>query len=113
MDEKYYLSKKMLDYFTEKTQTMRDAGNGFKFETNKSGVAKTITTRTDPSNHIVVAIPEATKKGYAIAEVGDGIYLDRPEQKRGVVQKGMTPTIKTQDKDIGVVVADNGLVSKS
>ena len=73
-------------------------------------LAPAFTTRTDASNHIVVAIPEATKKGYAFAEVGDGVYLDRPHQKRGVVQKGMIQTIKTQDKDLGVVVLDGELV---
>ena len=48
-------------------------------------------------------IPEATKKGYAIAEDGDGIYINRPHQKRGVVQKGKIQTIKTSVEDIAVV----------
>lgn len=51
-------------------------------------------------------INEKTKKGYAVATDGDGIYIDRPHQKRGVVQKGMIPTLKTTGKDIGVVVMD-------
>lgn len=50
-------------------------------------------------------IPEATKKGYAIAKEGDGIYVNRPHQKRGVVQKDMIPTLTTQvDNDLAVVV---------
>lgn len=53
-----------------------------------------------------IPIPEATKKGYAEAHEGDGVYLDRPHQKRGVVQKGMIQTIKTSGSDVGVVVRD-------
>ena len=49
-------------------------------------------------------IPEATKKGYAIANDGDVVYINRPHQKHGVVQKGMIQTLKTQCNDIGVVV---------
>ena len=48
-------------------------------------------------------IKEATKKGYAEAHDGDGVYINRPHQKRGVVQKQMIQTIKT-GCDIGVVV---------
>lgn len=55
----------------------------------------------EPSIHI----PEATKKGYAEAFDGDGVYLNRPHQKRGVVQNGMIQTIKTNSNDIGVVVS--------
>jgi DNA (cytosine-5)-methyltransferase 1 len=49
-------------------------------------------------------IPEATKKGYAEAEEGDGVYINRPHIKRGCVQKGMIQTIKTSVNDIGVVI---------
>ena len=51
-------------------------------------------------------IPENTKKGYALAKDGDGVYINRPEQKRGVVQKGMIQTLKTSVDDIGVVVKE-------
>ena len=50
-----------------------------------------------------ILIREATKKGYTEAQDGDGVYINRPHQKRGVVQKGMIQTIKTSP-DIGVVV---------
>ena len=50
-----------------------------------------------------IAIPEATTKGYAEAHDGDGVYINRPHQKRGVVQKGMIQTIKTSGNDIGIV----------
>lgn len=51
-------------------------------------------------------IPEKTKKGYAIAEDGDGVYINRPHQKRGTVQKGMIQTIKTTP-DVGVVIDES------
>lgn len=54
----------------------------------------------------VVLIPEATTKGYAEASDGDDVYLNRPHQKRGVVQKGMIQTIKTSGSDVGVVVKE-------
>lgn len=52
----------------------------------------------------VLRIKEKTKKGYAEAHEGDGVYINRPAQKRGVVQKGKIQTIKTSCDDIGVVV---------
>ncbi len=54
-----------------------------------------------------ILIPEATKQGYAIATEGDGVYINRPHQKRGVVQKGMIQTLKTSGNDVGVIVRGN------
>jgi DNA (cytosine-5)-methyltransferase 1 len=70
-------------------------------EVNKAGVSNTITTVNKDN---VVIVPENTKKGYAIAEQGDGIYTNRTHSKRGVVQKSKIPTIKCSVNDIGVVV---------
>lgn len=50
-----------------------------------------------------IAVNENTRKVYAIAGDGDGIYIDRPYQKRGVVQKGMIQTLKTGSRDVAVV----------
>lgn len=73
---------------------------------NKGGKHKDcppITANSYQENNFV-AIPETTEKGYAEAHDGDGVYVNRPHQKRGVVQKGMIQTIKTSDDDIGVVL---------
>lgn len=78
VDEKYFLSDKMIEYIIA----------------------------TDYKQPKQILIREATKKGYAVAEEGDGVYLNRPYQKRGVVQKGMIQTIKCNGNDLGVVVAD-------
>ena len=65
-------------------------------------IAPTLQAR-DYKDPKVVMIPEATKQGYALAQDGDGVYIDRPHQKRGVVQKEMIQTIKTQGNDLGVI----------
>lgn len=78
VDEKYFLSDKMIEYIIA----------------------------TDYKQPKQILIREATKKGYAVAEEGDGVYLNRPHQKRGVVQKGMIQTIKCNGNDLGVIVAD-------
>ena len=59
-----------------------------------------------------VILPQKTKAGYAIAHEGDGVYTNRVQWKRGVVQKGMIPTLKTSCADVGAVVYDpNELIS--
>lgn len=54
----------------------------------------------------MILLPQATKAGYAIAKKGDGVYINRVQWKRGVVQKSMIPTLKTTCADVGVVVGD-------
>lgn len=155
VDEKYYLSEKMISYFTKNEKVQAAKGNGFKFTpSDGENIAKTITTKagsrmddnfidenkievtrlgglydTEKSTHQAgslydkeglsptltamqggnlqpfILMPEATKKGYSEAHDGDGVYINRPHQKRGVVQKGLIQTLKTSP-DVGVVVED-------
>lgn len=65
------------------------------------------TTYESGNSGLKILIPEKTKRGYAEAEEGDGVYINRPHQKRGVVQKGMIQTLKTSGNDVGVVVRGN------
>lgn len=83
VDEKYYLSDKSIQ-----------------------GIANTLATTPTKSNSNYIVIPEKTKQGYAEATDGDGVYINRPHQKRGCVQNGMIQTIKTSGNDIGVVVSE-------
>ena len=128
VDEKYYLSEKMIKYITANNDKW--SGNNNRSLVNKS-IASTLNTfegnrRCDASNFIAdglpddtdikclnnepkIAIKEKTKKGYAEAHEGDGIYINRPDQKRGVVQKGKIQTIKTSVDDIGVVVKNKAI----
>lgn len=80
VDPKYYLSDRMIKRFTDMT--------------NRNGLV-----RTDN----FISMPEATEKGYTEAYEGDGVYINRPHQKRGVVQDGMIQTLKTSCNDVGVV----------
>ncbi len=128
VDEKYYVSKEKIKYIKtdaleyskyDKENQNRCLEVGLtdysKFEqTNRiydsNGIGPTLTARQSFNELAKIAIfgnqviiPEKTKKGYALANEGDGIYINRPHQKRGVVQKDMIPTLKTSSEDIGVV----------
>lgn len=111
VDEKYYLSEKMINCFTSKGTGKFPRSERFYQslnKVNKENIANTIITTegTKPTCNFII-IPEATKKGYAKAYDGDGVYINRPHQKRGVVQKGMIQTLKTSCNDVGVVVKNN------
>lgn len=58
---------------------------------------------TGGGNVPILKIKNCTKQGYLEATSGDGCYISNIDKKRGTVQKGMTPTLKTS-LDIGVVV---------
>ncbi len=58
---------------------------------------------TDYKGPTKILVPAKNAKGYTEAEDGDGIYIDRPEQKRGVVQHNMIPTLKTGGNDVAFV----------
>ncbi len=108
VDEKYYLGENLLKCFTDMANRNGFVrGDRFKPHNLDSKYAYTITTRAGnraTDNFIVMS--EATKKGYKEA-FGDGVYIDRPHQKRGVVQKGMIQTLKTSGNDVRVVVKGN------
>jgi DNA (cytosine-5)-methyltransferase 1 len=80
---------------------------------NHNGVIGTIKASYNKQGHghsVIepsLVIPEDTTLGYALAHEGDGVYTNRPEQKRGVVQKQMIQTIKANSNDLGVVVVGN------
>lgn len=124
VDEKYYLSEKMISYISAPNQKWTGNNNGAFI--NKD-IASTLNTREgsrrcDASNYVCDDLPdnfnlqneclkikEKTKKGYFETQDGDGVYINRPEQKRGVVQKGMIQTIKTSSDTLGVVVKDDNI----
>jgi DNA (cytosine-5)-methyltransferase 1 len=72
---------------------------------DSNGLAPTVMENHGTITAIVM--PEDTTLGYALAHEGDGVYTNRPEQKRGVVQKQMIQTIKANSNDLGVVVYDD------
>ncbi len=115
VDEKYYLSDKMLEYCLGVNQKESDFPRGERFlqslsQTNDKNLATTITTNAGnrPTDNFI-KIKNATKKGYLEAKEGDGIDLCQPnsETRRGRVQKEKTPTITTMGGGhLGVIVSD-------
>lgn len=115
VDEKYYISDKMMQYIISKDDKYKV--NEQKLVINRD-IACSKTTRegntradtTDyicdeaPNNYNLLLIKNNTKQGYLEAQAGDGVYTN-PTTKRGTVQKQMIPTI-TSFQDKGVVVKE-------
>ena len=72
----------------------------------KNGSAPTV--RENHGQVTAIPIKNATKKGYLLAEEGDGVDIStRMESHRGTVQKGMAQTLSTMGgANTGVVVSD-------
>lgn len=113
VDEKYYLSDKLIAGLIANTERQKAKGNGFAFETTDGDcVAKTVTTRVGAcrsgDNYVIepcLKIKEATKAGYKEAYAGDGVNISgRMKYQRGNVQKGMTQTLMANGSGRGVVV---------
>lgn len=99
VDEKYFLSEKMVSYLVGNSDVQKIKGNGFKFElSDGSKPAKTITTK--PGQRMddnFIKVKSATKKGYETATENDSINLEFPDSKtrRGRVGKGVAQTLDT------------------
>jgi DNA (cytosine-5)-methyltransferase 1 len=108
VDEKYYLSEKMINFFYKNEQVQKEKGNGFRFNvTDGNVIAKTITTRAGSRmDDNFLKIKEATKKGYKEAFEGDGVNISsRMKYQRGNVQKESIQTLTTSGgNDRGVVL---------
>lgn len=115
VDEKYYLSDKMLDYCFGVNQKDSKFPRKDRFlqsleQTNDKNIATTITTNAGnrPTDNFI-KIKNATKQGYLEATDGDGIDISsRMEHHRGTVQKDKAQTLTTQC-DRGVVVNNNNI----
>lgn len=73
VDEKYFLSEKMLNYFIQNTEKMQEQGNGFKFEpTQGDNKAKCITTKEGGrmENNFIVAMRGRNPDNPKSREVG-------------------------------------------
>ena len=110
VDEKYYLSQQMINgmlktnfhqYSLEHSLIERESNS---IIARYEGAPQVIAATPEDEKEAKLKIKEATKKGYTEAMGGDGVYINRPHQKRGVVQKGMIQTIKTSCDDLGVVI---------
>tara|TARA_R110000772_G_scaffold33245_6_gene81043 strand:+ start:6723 stop:7805 length:1083 start_codon:yes stop_codon:yes gene_type:complete len=99
VNEKYYLSDKAINSLInnpdvlQKSKVDPEIASALQSPGNACGNYKGMNA---------ISINENTKKGYTTACRGDGFYINRPHQKRGVVQKKATPCIKTGG-DIGIL----------
>jgi DNA (cytosine-5)-methyltransferase 1 len=100
VDEKYFLSEKMIECFTKHQQIQAEKGNGFKFNVSDGNViGGAVTTKAGSrSDDNFVQIKSATKQGYEIATGNDSINFSIPnsETRRGRVGKGVAQTLDTQ-----------------
>lgn len=110
VDEKYYINDGKLNNIVSKNQLGYLSGGKWDkinescrryYDVNKT--SPTIHTCQGGNTEPKILVPEDTKKGYKEAYCGDGIYINRPHQKRGTVQRSMIQTLKTSCADVGVV----------
>ena len=117
VDERYYLSDKMLNYMQSTSSGGISRKDMFErnFEVgNVRKTAATITTNAGQrANDNFIKVKNATKKGYLEATVGDGIDIsNRMEYHRGTVQKDKSQTLTTSC-DVGVLELKKELCNKS
>ena len=113
VDEKYFLSEKLLNFFIKHTEKHQAKGNGFKFKPKEEeSIAQAVTTKagTRPDDNYL-QVKSATSKGYELAEIGeDSINFEHPNSKtrRGRVGVGQTLTTScNQGVAIGAIRGRN------
>ena len=112
VDEKYYLSeektrKLTLDHDLGGKLNMYDYNERDKIHSvNK--VSPTLNTMQGGDRQPKIAVREATKQGYAIAEQGDSVNVSYPTSKtrRGRVGKQVAQTLQAGEVNQGVVIDD-------
>ena len=132
VDEKYYLSEKMMNYLNTRKDNFNNGKINYKTGVDIASCINASSKSLDISDNIIVEgevtpnsqagkiygidgisptlsagthgyaqgyvkVPEATKKGFDIAEVGDSINLSNPNSttRRGRVGKGIANTLDT------------------
>ncbi|MDW3868348.1 DNA (cytosine-5-)-methyltransferase [Staphylococcus saprophyticus] len=112
VDEKYYLSEEKTKKLTLDTDlggklNMYDYNERDKVHSvNK--VSPTLNTMQGGDRQPKIAVREATKQGYAIAEQGDSVNVSYPTSKtrRGRVGKQVAQTLQAGEVNQGVVMND-------
>ena len=117
VDEKYYLSNKMVGYISASgTANFRNPDSKINLDiarpltTDQNKRAGTTNYLSDdlPDNYdLSILIKNNTKQGYLEAHEGDGVNIcGRMEHQRGNVQKDSIQTLTTCGNDRGVVVSE-------
>lgn len=94
VDEKYYLNKKMVEFFTNNSKANAEKGNGFRFSpSDGNGCGKAITTRAGgrmDDNYIVEP---------SVNQIGNLFQTDsfggNPQTGRVYSDDGLSPTLNT------------------
>lgn len=108
VDEKYYLSDKMIKYITKngkvKSKNNFDVIDSYNKKITNNNVSGCIVAGQGRNQGSMLIIKNATKKGYLEATVGDGIDISsRMEHHRGTVQKEKSQTLTTSC-EVGTIV---------
>jgi DNA (cytosine-5)-methyltransferase 1 len=107
VDEKYFLSEKMVNGFTKHNENHNEKGTGFIFEPkNENQIANCIRANAALcATDNTIQINSATSKGYEEATDGDSINFSvlNSKTRRGRVGKGVAQTLDTQCNQ-GVVI---------
>ena len=116
VDERYYLSDKMLNYMQSTSSggiSRKDMFERNFVDGNVRKTAATITTNAgNRATDNFIKVKNATKKGYLEATDGDGIDISsRMEYHRGTVQKDKSQTLTTSC-DVGVLELKKELCNK-
>lgn len=117
VDEKYYLSSKLIESYTNKTEIQKQKGNNFKFEPlENNSIAKTITTKSGSritDNYIIVEEKNLKQ------ELCDKLIAENKVRENDVIRHSYTksrlsgevkttnnisPTLDTRCDCLGVVV---------
>lgn len=110
VDEKYFLSEKMLNFFINNNDKMLAMKKGFSFKpTDGNNISRTITTKEGSRmENNYIKIKSATTKGFEYANYGDSINFSQPnsETRRGRVGKQVAQTLDTGCQQ-GVIILDD------
>lgn len=107
VDEKYYLSDKMIEFFTYNTQKQQESGNGFTFKPisadDTQADAKTITTRNGTrmdDNYVSDEIEHIADLNYYNHEQSNRVYGAQP----------CAPTLRTKaDEAQGIKIIEESI----
>lgn len=96
VDDKYFLSEKMLSYFEHRSDNFNNGKINYRTENDYATTLTKSSGSLDISDNII-KIKSATSKGYEEATEGDSINFSVPnsETRRGRVGKGVAQTLDT------------------
>lgn len=98
VDEKYYLSDKMIEYLHHRNENTTFGKGKLKYKTeNDTANCLTKSSSSLDISDNIIKIKSATKKGYEVATENDSINLSQPnsETRRGRVGKKVAQTLDT------------------